>query len=507
MFLTFSVSSIAQFRFNTTPAIGQKLVVDSLDGKPTGVSHFTVNFNSNLGNSSYNDTICSFRKCQTQKGLQVNTYTDATTTTTVKAGDFKCENYNSNGNPVHVASTDSLIAIMNKFSALNITKADSVRNLYWKPAACLFDVVKGDATDLAFGSYPGKYKHVEYGFQFDFSGFGLSSDISFSIDTYDPGNTGKTASYKLIVFLGSISSANAVDTIENFYVTGSGKKEVNLAEALGVNYSVFSSKKVYIMITTLGTDSEIVEGKYDPIIIFDNFNVSWGAPSWVSPVVTSGQMHNQNGTGIYSPATINTAGTVAKVQVYLKDQGRISTMKLINDVEFPPSKYQFLDSLGVFANDGAGNYIIPVVYTFTPSVLNTETGNYSDSYITIPAPASATNDDIMVLMKYTPNESILVERLEINNGIRFWWDVQTHKKSELPLEPSSIEKVGINGVTAYASDGRIYIDGAEYTVTLYNIMGQRIGTYTSDMASKGISVKKGIFIVSTTEGALKVLVP
>jgi hypothetical protein len=513
--LAFSAASMAQFRFgstsNTNKTIGQSLVVDSLNGAPTGVSHFTVNFNSNLGNSFYNATAVTFKKCQTQKGLQVNTYPNATSTTAIKAGDFKCESYGGSGNPVHVASTDSLISIMKKYTELNVASTDtnvSLKNLYWKPAACLFDVVKGDTTNLAFGCYPGKFKRVEYGFEFDFSGFGLSSDLSFTIDTYDPGNTGKTAIYKLIVFLGSVSAANAVDTIENFYVTGSGKKEVKLAEALGLNYSVFSTKKVFIMINTLGTNSEITEGTYDPIIIFDNFNVSWGTPSWVSPVVTSGQIYNESGAGNYSPATINQAGTQAKVQLYLKDKGRVSTISLINDVESPPSRYQFLDSLGVFANDGTGKYTIPVSYKFTPSVLNEETYSYSDSYITIPAPASSTADDLMILMKYTPNaNSELTERVEINNGIRFWWDVQSHKGSELPIEVVSIEKTGLDGMTVYVSDNKLYVKGAESSVSIYNLMGQKIGTYTAFEAEKGISTQKGILIIKASKGAVKVIVP
>jgi len=506
--LVFSTASIAQFKAGTTTnyntIIGQSLIVDSIEGIPTGVSHFTVHFNSTKQNSFYNATSVNISgsKCQTQKGLQVKVYTDGTTTTSAQASDFKCDNYGNNGNPVHVASADSLIAIMKKYTELNAATADSARNQYWKPAACLFDKVKGDTTDLAFGCYPGMYKHVEYGFQFTFAGFGLSTDLSFTIDTYDPGNTGKTASYDLIVYIGSVSAANA-DTIKNFYVTGSGKKEVKLAEALGINYSAFSTQKVYIMLNTLGTDSEIAKGTYDPIIIFDDFKVSWGTPSWIAPPVVANQNYNLSGTGIYSTYTLN--GTIGTIQLYLKDQGRVSAMKVTNDVESPPSLYQFKATDGVFANDGSGKYNVPVTYTFYPSVLNAETGNMSDSYISIPAPTSSTSDDIMVLMTFTPKQnSETIERVEIDNGVRFWWDVQTCSIAALP--PVAIDKTNLNDITIHSSNGNVFVKGTKGFVTLYNAMGMKIGTFTANDAEKGIVTQKGIIIVSTSEGATKVLV-
>lgn len=502
LFVLIAVSSVsvAQFRLQTNATIGQILTIDSIGGKPTGVSNFRAHFNSLTGNSFYNETTITFRKCQTQRGMQVKTYADATTTAATTAGDFKCDNYGSNGNPVRIASTDSLIAIMKKHAALNLTTADSVRNLYWKPAACLFDVVKGDSTNLAFGCYPGKFKRVEYGFQFDFNGLNLSSDITFSIDTYDPGNTGKTATYKLIVFLGSVSAANAVDTIENFYVTGSGKKEVKLAEALGVQYSTFSSKKVYIMITTLGTDSEIVEGKYDPIIIFDEFKATWGSPEWVSPIVISGQKYNESGTGIYTDYTLD--GNVGTAKLFLKDKGRIANLTLINDVQTPPSIYQFKETNGVYANDGNGNYNVPVAYTFSPSVLNETTGNMSKSYITIPAPTASTNDDIMVLMTFTPNQTTeTVERIEINNGVRFWWDVQTKALSGM-----DVKKVHLNDLNIHTTKGMVYVNGSNGNVVIYNYIGQKLGTYESSVAAAGISVNQGLIIISTPQGATKIIV-
>ncbi|HBL73256.1 MAG TPA: hypothetical protein DD409_10540 [Bacteroidales bacterium] len=480
----------AQFRFQSNEGIGQTYQ-DTL-----GTYSFLVHFNTTKNVTTYNETTISFAKCQTQRGLQVKVYPDETSTTAVEAGDFKCNNYGSNGNPVYVASTDSLINIMKKHMALNETTADSARNQYWKPAACLFDVVKGDTTNQAFGCYPGQYKRVEYGFQINLTGFAPTTDISFTMDTYDAGNTGLTASYDLIVFLGSVSAANAVDTLENFYVTGSGKKVVKLAKELGIDSARFNTK-VYIHIITKGTASPIAKDSYDPIVIFDDFMVEWGAPSWVAPAVTSGEIYNQGGTGIYSPFTVKE--NIGYVQVYLKDKDRVSSLTIINDVEFPPSKYQFLDSAGVFANDGSGNYTVPVAYTVTRSVLNQESGNYSDSYLTIPAPAAKTDDDIMVLMTFTPKTSDFTERIEVNNGVRFWWDVQT--KGYVGLDKTTLRTIRV-----YSTNGTLVLEGATQPVTLFNSLGQCLGTFQAEQAARGLTVQPGLWLVKTQEGAVKVLV-
>lgn len=479
----------AQFRFQSNEGIGQTYK-DTL-----GTFSFLAHFNTTKAVTTYNETI-SFSKCQTQRGLQVKVYPDATSTTAVVAGDFKCDNYGSNGNPVYVANTDSLIHIMKKHMELNAATADSARNQYWKPAACLFDVVNGDTTNQAFGCYPGQYKRVEYGFQINLTGFAPTTDITFTMDTYDAGNTGLTASYDMIVFLGSVSAANAVDTLENFYVTGSGKKVVKLAKELGIDSARFNTK-VYIHIITKGTASAIAKDSYDPIVIFDDFSVEWGAPAWVAPAVTSGIIYNQGGTGIYSPYTVKE--NIGYVQVFLKDKDRVAPLTIINDVEFPPSKYQFLDSAGVFANDGAGNYTVPVPYTVTRSVMNQETGNYSDSYLTIATPPSKTDDDIMVLMTFTPKTSDFTERIEVNNGVRFWWDVQT--KGHVGLDKTTLKTIRV-----YSTNSTIVLSGATHPVTLYNSLGQCVGTYQPDQAANGLRVKPGLWLVKTQEGAVKVLV-
>ncbi len=58
---------------------------------------------------------------------------------------------------------------------------------------------------------------------------------------------------------------------------------------------------------------------------------------------------------------------------------------------------------------------------------------------------------------------------------------------------------------AYSEGGMIYVRGTEKPVTLFNMLGQRLGTYTSEDAKQGISVSKGMFIIKS-EGMVKVMV-
>lgn len=79
------------------------------------------------------------------------------------------------------------------------------------------------------------------------------------------------------------SATGVIKEINDFYITGSGKKKVSLAGAAGLPVSDFNNKKVFFFLRTSGTGTEIAEGSVDPTIVFDNFQVSYQMPCWVSP--------------------------------------------------------------------------------------------------------------------------------------------------------------------------------------------------------------------------------
>lgn len=70
---------------------------------------------------------------------------------------------------------------------------------------------------------------------------------------------------------------------------------------------------------------------------------------------------------------------------------------------------------------------------------------------------------------------------------------------------------GVNSISstkmeAYTDGNRIYVRGTEKPITLFSVLGQRIGTFKSSDAQGGIYVNKGLVFVSTSEGVVKVMV-
>ncbi len=405
-----------QFSMKDNTVIGQSLLTD----EGTGISTFTVHFNTTKDSSywTYIDSTgiytITLNKCQTQKGLQVNVYPDASSASAVINGDFECRDYGSNRNPVRVKNLASLVEILDKFKIKNAGTGDSLKNVPWKPAACLFDLDE-QGTNQAFGAFPGMYKRVEYGFQYNFSGVLVTADdISFEIDTYGLGNTGKQASYTLTVATGS--ATNIIATVNDFYVTGSGKKTVKLAEAIGKVPADFSNQKVYFFLKTLGTDALMAETSVDPVIVLDNMTVSFKKPSWIAPAA------GVTANAILNNAKDPVAGSLGKENlfaIHFQTSGRLGAFTITNDRAFHATKlFTFLAEGAVKAKDSLGKYTVDVPYTFTAG---SETVKEK---IVIAAPAAgAVDDDLMFYLKATPTStSPVTNRLELDCGTRIWYD-------------------------------------------------------------------------------------
>ena len=411
----------AQFRFSTKPSVGQTTDINT----ETGIATFLINFNTDKPNSTWTqDTsgiTISFQKCQTDRGFQSEVFTaDTVGAPTVLNDDFRIRRWNSNENPVHMASIDSLTAILAKWSEKYAGTADTAKNIIWKPSGCLFDV-DGDDTNQAFGTHPGQYKKVEFGFQFSFSGTAVTSDITFEMDTYDLGNTGLSASYTLQVALGSES--NIVASIDSFYVTGQPKKTVNLAEAIGMTPSDFSNTKVYFKLKTLGTGAAIAMDSFDPTVVFDNMTVSYQLPSWIDP--PAGAAANSIFDNMTTPL-VALLGEATPDSLHLQTLSRYGSLTITNDLQNPSvQNIVFPDTLGLKAKDANGNYTIEVPYTITPGVFDSGTQTWSKAKITVAAPAGggAVNDDMMFYFTAAPSSTNLhFARLELNSGTRIWFD-------------------------------------------------------------------------------------
>lgn len=480
--LFFAGYTYAQFNMNTNTNIGQVYSVDTVQA----VGTFAVNFNTAKDSSFWKYTdetnttfAITLSKCQTQRGLQVNVYAgDTANAPKIINGDFECRDYGANRNPVRVASVKSLLEILQKYELLNAGTADAEKNVTWKPSACLFDVNK-DPLNQAFGAHPGMYKVVEYGFQYNFAGKAVSEDISFEIDTYDAGNTGLTASYTLTVATGS--ATNIIATVDNFYVTGSGKKTVNLAEVIGKTPADFSNLKVYFFLKTMGTGTPMSKSTVDPTIVFDNFSVSFPLPQWIIPA--TGLVANAIFENAESPLVGN-LNEENMFSLHLKTAGRLGVLSIINDLQNPTKKvFSFPETMAIKANDGSGNYTVEVPYTLTPAVLTA--GAWSKAKIEIAAPVTGSvNDDLMLYFNATPTSlDAAFDRLELNCGTRIWYDVY-FKGVDIPttqewnMSSASFNALGsltakttVEGLTIYAATGKSVdidannksIDGMDFT--------------------------------------------
>ena len=513
-------SAYAQFRYGSYPVIGMTYSNVKLADKDT----LLVHFNTTSANSSYTATAMTINKCQTQRGIQCYVYSNNTTTTSIQSGSFKGGAYTGNGNPVHVQGMDSLFHIMTKSSSIPTPTGGSATDSLTQPAHCLFDLTSGGQ---AFGVYPGKYKHVEYAFYVDLAGKACTDDITFDIDTYDAGTTGKTASFELAVYKSTtISDANLfAPKVADFYITGSGKKTVNLAAAIGLQARDFSNQKVIFFLRTQGTSNAlgVVDGlpnastpaiphvpvTYDPTITFDNFNFMFGTSTWASPtgIVANDVFNHNNGSPVETISTDWTGGT--PVPVYITDTTKIPIyitgkrygtllVKEANDGGGHVAKFAFTPSGSLKKKDADGTYSQDVTYEYKSDGIAAMT-------LTVASPEAgqAANDTLQLMLSsvdVTSGGSASV-RLEIDNGVRFWYNVSVSGSFWTSGKVLNLDKPVI-----WSAQNKIFVSNNQNNIQIYNIAGQKVKTVTATIAEKGLQLNAGIYIVKTGSTVQKVIV-
>jgi len=516
-------SAFAQIRWQTNTTIGQELKAANTANKDTLILDFknTVVYSAvsswwparataNLGK----DSVVK-KTLQTQRGIQVKGFVNNSTTTAYEDGTFRCNNAGGNGNPGRFTGVDSLKQYLIhsiKTGTLNGSANDSLT----RPAACLFNV---GANEIAFGMWPGKVTKIEYIYRFDYTGKACTDDITFEMDTYDAGTTGKTATYELAVYKSSVSDANLIGTkVSNIYTTGQGLKTVNVAASIGVASADLSNKQLYIVIKTLGTNNDGVAHPvdasniplyYDPTVVFDNFVAIYASSSWDAPsgITVGAVLNHNNGSPVVTTSTDFSGGTAVPVypatdypiNIYLTSKDRIGILEIKegNDGGGHIAAYSFAATGAVKKKAADGTFSIDVPYTYIPS------DGTTIMYLTIPAPASGSvNDTLEIqLLANVPDLATRAVRLEITNGIRFWYNV-----AAVGDVSTSVDKANNNGITAYGANNLLYVKNATEYITLYNIAGQKVKSVSSTVAAKGINVNAGIYIVKTGSTVQKVIV-
>jgi hypothetical protein len=398
------------------------------------------------------------------------------------------------------------------------TKNGSTSDSLTRPAACLFDV---SPTNQAFGMYPGKATKIEYIFRFDYSGKTCTDDISFDMWTYDAGTTGLTAVYELAVYKSSVSDLNLIGSKVNVYTTGNPLKTVNIAAETGVAFSEYTNKSLFIVLKTLGTpgtgiaharDVNNLPVNVDPTVVFDNFTMTYQAPLFVEPISTAGNSNYLNynyealptikatdaGMSNLGTAVPITTGVSKPMTITLKSTNRVGAFTIIESFAHNTNVTYAL-ATAFKANDGSGNYTVPVTCTET---INGTTFMWT---LNIAAPTAGTSvaDDMQFTFnvnKATDGNTSL--RLEISNGsARFWYDFLFSASTTTGLNGKEISPIGIS-----TDNSMISVINATENVAIYTVSGQKINVLSANDAAKGMTVKAGAYIIKSGSEVRKVLV-
>lgn len=539
LMLGVSFSAFAQLQTNKTAA---KLGYNGAADAGNGDKKLTLNFNSTFATLKYG--LQSSAIANDGKGLLcIVLANEAPVGKVTPLNNKKADNWGANCNVYKMKDLNMLL----DSSVISSSKIYANTQQFWKPANCIVNMPTATAdTNQVLAIYPGMYKRVNIGFQVSVDGGGLKSDISFDILTYDKGNTAKTATYKMIVSVNkeikfgtapltnvadmdTIKAANVgvfrtraasteIYVVDNVYTTKTDglmtTQKINVAQAIGVTPGYFNGKKVYVTLYTTGTGSNIEPGIYDPVVAIDNIEATYGPVSWAVPVgaVANAIIDHNNGTPVVDPVTAAPydytagtpvevpAGTDTAIKIYLTSLNRAAVLDITeaNDGGSHNPKYSIAATGAVKAKAADGTYSVDVPYTYTPSDGTTK----FDLKLAAPAAGVILNDTIEVsVTANVPANMTSTERLEITNGVRFWYDV-----SAKGVTPSAVKPNTTGDVTVIGKTRSIVTLNATEDVKITNMVGKTITIASPVMAAKGIAVEQGAYIVKTGKTIQKVIV-
>lgn len=438
------------------------------------------------------------------KGLYAKTYNESGETISADLGKGKCESLNGNGNPLVLDDVSSIV------SAYGTEKP-------------VVGFIGLSGTDKAFGMFSGSAnKNVELAMVFSLRGCNMESEVTFDLVTADAGTSGGVNSYKLLIGLDSrpnwgeneydffekASSADNTDkwfVFDNIYTSGTkgDKKTINLAELIGKNITDLSYKTIYVFLYTTGSNAAIEDGKYDPIVCFDNLSFTYGQPVWLSPEMTAVDQNYNYNDSVPVEVEIN---TTKELKFRVKDEKRGGTLVFRCNAEKLPSKsirWDFPETGAIKAKDTEGNYTIDVPYSYTPS---DDSGSQVIMTVAAPAAGELVEDDLEVTLLFKAPKRVIakpiVDKVEIDNGIRYFMTVLAQTvNNETAINHVSDEKQGLISV----ENGLLKVQNAVNSVDIYSFSGMKVMTVSSDEITNGIALNKGIYVVMVNGIAHKVI--
>ena len=415
---------------------------------------------------------------------------------------------------------------------------------YWKEGNFIADV-DAAATDQVWINYPGMYKRSLFALRANLTNIGvIGSDLSFELMTYDTGNTGKTAQYKMIVELGgkinngfgnngfktvadfdTISSANVSSyyttvgtdklyVVDSIYRTTTdstrSRVKINVAQAIGMTPEEINGKYVAVMLYTTGTGTNMAPGIFEPVLGIDNIEVSYVPASWVVPsnATANSYINHNNGSPVVTTSADFSGGdkvevtsdVASPVKILLTSINRTSDIVITEDNtdKYHNAKFGFAATGAVKAKDASGQYTVDVPYTLV------ESDGTTVYKLTIPmaSGASSSNDTLEVTLNATlALDATSSTRLEITNGTRFWYNIGAKG-----VAPSASPVIGANAVRVAAFNSSIYAYNAQEDVYVTNLAGQTVKIVSPELAKKGIQVSQGAYVVKTGKLVQKVVV-
>jgi len=526
--LAFTVSASANYlrKGRTEPILGYSTV-----DKGDGTFSIKVNFNTSLNIGDY----FSENNCKAFQSVMI---ADENTS------GYYCPQINSKLTERAGASArgyvhQNLEGLLD-FSTVDSLKAYDPAQQFWKATAGIGML---NDTDGVWINYPGMFHRSLWGFRIKVGELGvLLSDLSFEMMTYDKGNTGKTATYKLLVdgtgrisngFSSSpLKTAEAMDTltaanvqglrdyfgnndvwcVDDIYTTSSdetmNKVTINVAELCGLAVPKGSADYLFVMVYTSGTGAEFLPGSIDPVIAFDNVNIDFAPASWTFPadVVDGTAISYNNGNPVVQAATnLYDAGEGVSVpagqplKLYLSSALRGTAITLTEDNLDKVHNPKF-SVAGIKTKDTNGDYTVDVAFTDNPS----DGSSVWSASIPLPESATtATNEDFEVSLDVSNlavGDSTTL-RIEITNGTRFWYDIKVIAApyTEVPSQQA-------NQLRIYDLNKSIIAKNATEIVVIYNTNGQILKSVSPNIASRGIAVPEGAYVVKTGDIVQKVIV-
>lgn len=449
--------------------------------------------------------------------------------------DAKTNSHHSGIRVYHVTSIEQLRDSL-------MTGDQSKDQKFWKTSALAFDVPGSDGADQAFAMYTGMARKNIFAIDFKFSDngwAGLISDLSFDILTLDAGNSGFQKTYKLvavpksvsiggingtfgnwgtssqdnarmdIALLDTISEANvsAINSeigsnfivVDSIYTTGLSdstgldinRENIKLAEKLGISYSEFRNKEYTAMLYSSEDNAYEDPFVYQPVIGIDNMTAMCTSASWIVP-------ENIEANAIdTADAVIYKQGDTTEFTLNFIDKNRFSSFKIGSDGALATSRLFKVIKLEKMVN---GVY---ADITDDAHLTQADGTNKMSLYLDAPTGENPVNDTIKLTMqfRYIPQADTLYYRFEVDNGVRFWYDIPLVQSGGNEVHNPSATQVGV--ITNY---GSVSVYNAEENVSIVDMSGNEVSDVTPSVAASGIPLNAGSYIVKTGDFTEKVIV-